>query len=290
MYTSAEEDRSDLFLAAAVYVLGPTILGILLGFLPLSALEAAAPVIDLVVTVSTTVLVPFLLIRYRKQRLSEYGFDGSVPNLAFGFALALPIALVYVASGYIAGTNGALRVPAVAVATTGGVLAFVLDIIAAVCLVLLGVYTTVKARTAFRADPDYLKPTMLTLARYVAIAAAVATGLLFLSFVLDNTPIRAAIEIVAAPLGVAAAVYLVYRGLRGSQLSSKATLLTPMVVLAVGSLVILGGAFNFVFGIWRGAMLAALGLAVGALVEGRRSAMGPLGLALGLAVLTPLLR
>jgi hypothetical protein len=84
-------------------------------------------------------------------------------------------------------------------------------------------------------------------------------------------------------------VWLVLRGLNAAQLTSRPVLLTPMVILAIGSLLIFGGAVNFVYGIWRGAMLAALGLVIGLLLESRRSALAPLGLGTGLALLSPLL-
>ena len=289
MYTTAEEDRSDLYLSAAVYVLGPTILDILLGFLPVSVLDRTGDVIRVVVTVLTTVLVPFLLIRYRKERLSSFGFDGSLPAFGYGLLLAVPVSVAYVIAGFAAGTNGTLRIPLVEAATDGTFVSVLVRLVAGLCLVLLGVYTTVKARTAFRADPGYLRPIAARVGRYVAIAGAIASGLLFVSFVLQGASVLEAIEFVVVPLGVAVTAFLVYRGLRDSQLSSQPVLLTPMVVLAISSLVILGGAFNFVFGIWRGAMLAALGLVVGALMESRRSAMGPLGLGVGLSLLTPLI-
>ena len=289
MYTTAEEDRSDLYLAAAVYVLGPTILDILLEFLPRSVMDRAGLVLRVLVTVATTVLVPFLLIRYRKERLSSFGADGSMAAFAYGLLLALPVAVAYVAAGFAAGLNGTLRVPVVEAVTEGSFGMLLLRVVAGLCLVLLGVYTTVKARTAFRADPGYLRPIAVRVGRYVAIAGAIASVLLFVSFVMQDASAREALEFIVVPLGVAAAAFLVYRGLRDSQLSSQPVLLTPMVVLAISSLVILGGAFNFVFGIWRGAMLAALGLVVGALMESRRSAMGPLGLGVGLSLLTPLI-
>jgi hypothetical protein len=288
MYTSPDEDRSDLFLAGAVYVLGPTVVGILIEALPQGLTAPIAVPLGLVVTIATTVLVPFLLIRYRKQRFSEFGFDGSWGAFAAGFVASLPVAVAYVLASLISGAGPLSNSLAYVAASAGLWLDLVLFLVGAVCVTLLAVYTTVKARTAFRSDARYLRPTALELSRYLVIAAVIATALLFLTFIMDGEGLLRAMEFILAPLGVAGVVWLAVQNVRGSQLTSRPVLLTPMVILAIGSIVIFGGAFSFVVGIWRGAMLAGLGLAVGVFMEDRRSALGPLGLATGLALLSPL--
>jgi hypothetical protein len=290
MYTSPDEDRSDLFLAGAVYILGPTVVGILLDTLPGRVIAPIARPLDVVVTLATTVLVPFLLIRYRKQRLVEFGFDGQWGAFGIGLLASLPVAVAYLLASLATGMGPLTRAPALSAVTTGNVVELALYVLSAVCVVLLAIYTTVKARTAFRSDPRYLRPTAVQLGKYVAVAALATTVLLSFTFLLQGQELATGLEIILAPLGVAGAVWFVLRGLPESRLTSRPVLLTPMVILAIGSLVIFGGALNFVFGIWRGAMLAALGLAVGLLIESRRSALGPLGLAIGLALLSPLLR
>jgi hypothetical protein len=289
MYTSPDEDRSDLFLAGAVYVLGPTIVGILLDILPRGLITPIARPLDFVITVATTILVPFLLIRYRKQRVSEFGFDGQWSAFALGLVASLPVAVAYLLASLVTGMGPLARAPALVAAGTANVVDLLLYVVSGVCVVLLAIYTTVKARTAFRSDPRYLRPAALQLGKYVAIAAAVTTVLLMMTFAVQGQQLLTGIEIILAPLGVAGSVWLVLRGMNAAQLTSRPVLLTPMVILAIGSLLIFGGAVNFVYGIWRGAMLAALGLVIGLLLEGRRSALAPLGLGTGLALLSPLL-
>ena len=288
MYTSPDDDRSDLYLAGAVYVLGPTVLNILLDTLPDSLIAPVARPLGLVVTVATTVLVPFLLIRYRKQRFSEFGFDGSTPAFGWGLVTAVPVAAAYVIAGTVATGTPLGVAPVNTTIIAGAYVDLVLHVISVLCVVLLAVYTTVKARTAFRADRGYLRATALELVRYVAIAAAAATGLLVLTILVQGGSLAAAVEVLVVPLGVAGAVYLALRGIRNAQISSRPILLTPMVIMAIGSILIFGSALNFVSGIWRGAMLAGLGLVIGILMESRRSAWGPVGLGVGLALLTPL--
>lgn len=290
MYTSAEEDRSDLFLAGAVYVLGPLVVGILLDQLPRSVTDPIAIPLNIVVTIATTVLVPFLLIRYRKQTLSQFGFDGQWGAFGLGALASLPVAVAYVLASTAAGLGPLLNAPLALAVRTGDVLNLLLGVLSAVCVTLLAVYCTVKARTSFRSDSQYLRPTALQLGKFVGIAAAIAAVLLFVSFLAERAQLRTGLEVILVPLGVAGAVWVVLRALSASTLTSRPVLLTPMVILAIGSLVIFGSALNFVFGIWQAALLAGLGLAVGLLMEGRRSALGPLGLATGLAMLAPLLR
>ncbi len=286
MYLTRDDERSDLFLAAAVYVLGGQILGILLGRIPFPA--AAEPVVRLFVVLATTILVPVLLIRYRKQRLSEFGFDRSFLALATGFIASLPLVAAYVLAALIGRTTPLDVIPATIGARHGAYVGIVVQIVAGVCAVLLVIYATVKARGAFRDDPAYIRPTMEYLGRFAGIAAAIATALLLL-VALRQASLNLAAEVVLVPLGVAVAAYLVHRGVRGSQLTSRATLLTPMVVLAIGSFVLLGRAQDIVFGLWRAALLAGVGLIVGTLLESRRTAWAPLGFAAGLTLLTPLL-
>lgn len=287
MYSSPDDERSDLFLAAATYVVGDQILGILLRRIPISA--AAAPVVRVLVVLATTILVPILLIRYRKQRLSEFGFDSSVAAAGTGFVASLPIVAAYLLAALAARTAPLDVLPITIAAVRGAYAAILVQVVAGVCAVLLAIYTTVKARTAFRSDPAYIRPTMIFLGRWAGLAAAIASGLLALTLIMRGGELASAFEVVVVPVGVAAAAYLVYRGVRGSQLTSRATLLTPMVLFAITSFVLLAPALEFVFALWRAALLAGIGLIVGTLLESRRSAWAPLGFAAGLTLLTPLL-
>lgn len=287
MYISADDDKSDLFLAGAVYLVGGQILGVLLGRIPLPA--GLGPFVGFVITLATTIAVPLWLIRYRKQRLREFGFDSAFAAAGSGLVVSLPVVAAYLISGLIGRATITDVLPVAIAATQGLYVDMFLQVLSGICIVLLTIYMTVKARTGFRADPAYIKPTMLRLARYTAIAAGIATALLLLTALTRGGDLATAVEVVLVPAGVAGAGYLAYRSIRGSQLTSQATLLTPMVVLAIGSFVLFAPAAQFVFGLWRAAILAGIGLVIGALLESRRTAWAPLGFAAGLTLLTPLL-
>lgn len=288
MYTSPEEDRSDLFLAAAVYVLGPELLGVILSRIPIPAV--AVPFVRLIIIVLTTIAVPLWLIRYRKQRLSGFGFDRQFAAGGLGLVAAVPVALAYVLSSLIGGTGPFVGLPVVDAVQFGAYLEVALSVFSGLCVTLLVIYCTVKARSAFRTDPAYIPATMVHLGRYAAIIAAVAAVLLMLTVIARDLGILETMQVVLVPLAVAAAAWWVHRNVRGSQLTSRATLLTPMVLMAVGSFVIFAEALDIVFGLWRASVLAGVGLIIGVLLESRRTAWAPLGFAVGLVLLTPLLR
>lgn len=286
MYTSPDEDRSDLFLAAAAFVLGPQILGIVLGWLPLPGV--ASPAIGLLLVLATTVLVPLLLIRYRKQRWGEFGFDGPVSAAGWGAVASIPVVVAYVVSSLIRG-GGPLPVGFIGDGSVGAVFDVVIRIVLGMATMVLVIYVVVKARTSFRTDPGYIRPTMLYLAKFTAISAAVATVLLLLTILTSGVEARAIVEVLLPPLGIAASGWLVYRKVRGSQLTSRMILLVPMILLAIGAFTLFGQAAAIVIGLWQATMLAGIGLLAAVLLESSRSAWAPLGFAAGLTLLTPLL-
>lgn len=287
MYTSPEDDRSDLFLAAAVYVIGPEILGIILGWLP--DLGAALPVVGLLVVLATTVLTPLLLMRYRKQRWSELGFGGPVSAAGLGALASLPVIGVYVMSYLVRGDLSTLALVGFPAAVGVGA---ALQLIYGLATMVLIIYVVAKARSAFRSDPAYIRPTMVNLGRFAAIGVAVATGLLVLTLVTRGAEFTSNLEVLLPPLGFAAAAWIAHRGARGSQLTSRSILLTPMVLLAVATISLFGQSADLlVLSVWQGAVLAAAGLVAAVLLESTRSAWAPMGfsVALALGLLSPLL-
>ena len=292
MYTTPDEDRSDIYLSGAVYVLGPEVFRIITSGITLP--EPLNAVLQLVIAVSTTVLVPFLLMRYRKERLSTFGFNGDLAVAAQGLLASLPIPAAYVLANVLAAEPDVLAGVRVYDAAQGPlldwvVLNWVVLMISGLCVALLAIYVTVKARTAFRADPGYIRTVMVRLARILAIAAGIASVLLFATMSLQGGVPVLRLAVLLVPLGAAAMLWLIYRTVPGSLLTSRATLLTPMVVMAIGSVSLFGPAISFVFGLWMGSLLADVALAIAVLTETRRSAWAPLGLAAGLVFLSPLL-
>lgn len=278
MYTSPEDDRSDLLLAGAVFVFGPVVVSLVLATVPLQRIPGAPAFLDLAVPLVATVVVPFLLLRYRRQPWGMLGFDAAVgKGLVAGLVAALPIVVAGVVAAALRGQPPTAALP-LADGLSAGVL---VRLVTWLGVAVLAVYVTVKARDAFRADFRTLPEAVVEIARVLAAVVVVAS---LLRLVITGGDLLSVI----LPLGVAGTVGLVHRNVRGPSSTSRATLLTPTVLLAVGSFFISFSAARLIDGVWAGAMAAAVGLTIGVLNESRGSAWTAIGLVAAIALLTPL--
>ncbi len=279
MYTSPEDARSDLFLAGAVYLLGPLVIALLLRLLLLDRVDALVRVLAVVLPLAQTVLVPYLLIRYRSESLSDYGLGAaSTSSLTLGAGLALPIVLASLLAGLLAGVDVFAVLPIIALGP-GALFDLLVRLVTWLGLTGFALYATVKARDAFRTEYRTVRDGVIEIGRIVGGLAAVTTLILLVA--LDFNVAR-----VLLPLGLAASVWLLLRGLAGPTTTSRATLLTPTLLLALGPFVLSLRADEFVLSLWAGSLAAGVGLLLGALVETRRSAAAPIGFALTAALLS----
>jgi hypothetical protein len=290
MYTSTEEARSDLFLAGAVYVFGPLVINLLLRIVPLGRVPVLGIAIILALPLATTVLVPVLLIRYRREPLSMYGLGADGSGAVLGLTVAAPLVLAAIAAGLL--RTGGPYEPPVVVTDLRDALGLVERLFAWLGLAGLAVYGTVKARDAFHSDARSPREVVPRIGRVLLIVAAVATLLLLLAaWPFD---VRTIAALVLVPVGAAGAVFVVWSGLRGPLVTTRATLVTPTVLVALRPLLqvgLLGALFvpaQFTNAVWVASWYAAVGLAIGLLQESRRSAVPALMLATALALLTPL--
>jgi hypothetical protein len=280
MYTSPDDARSDVMLAGAVFVFGPIVISLLLATIPLARIPFVGSGLQLATPVLLTALVPFLMVRYRRERWESYGFGGDVGGgLVAGAVLALPIVAAGLLVAVFQGRSPIAALPLLGVGP-GWFFGTAVRVLTWVGLAVLAVYVTVKARDAFRADYRTLPEGILEIGRVLAIVVGVA-GLLRLA-------VTGLVSSIVFPVGVAAMVWLLYRQVQGPSSTSRATLLAPTILLAVGSFFISFSAARLVEGIWTGALVAAVGLAMGVLLERRRSAWSVIGLALAIALLTPM--
>jgi hypothetical protein len=286
MYTSPDDARSDLFLAGAVYLFGPLILGILLRIVPLTALPGVGIAFVIVQPLLTTVLVPYLLIRYRREPLALYGLGGRAGSVAvLGALAALPIvAASALQLVLVARTGGEVA----SLGLVQGPLGIVAGLVRWLGLAGLAVYATVKARDAFRGDPEYVRKAVRDVGRVLALVGAGTVALLFVALLFRGGEPLDAVELVLVPLGAAAGVAVAYRGLGGPSITTRATLLTPAVLLALGPFALSLDAGLFLNSLRIAVIFAAVGLVIGALQEARRSAYGALALAVVLGLLTQL--
>src|SRR5680860_1565959 len=255
MYTSPEEARSDLFLSAAVYLIGPLLLNIVLGVIPLGRIPGVAEVLLVAQPLIVTALTPLLLIRYRGEKLSEYGLSAAtLPRLAPGALLALPVVAVSVLGGALDGEL--LATLPVLGQGPGGFTSVAYRLAYWLGLTFLAAYATVKARDAFFSDARSVSDGVQQIGKVLAIIGVAATALLFL------------------------------RGLKRPAGTTRAVLLTPVILLAMGPFGLTLQARALVVGIWAAAVAAAIGLVIGGLQETRSTVMPALGLGLVLALAT----
>lgn len=281
MYTDPEQARSDLFLSGAVYIFGPLLLRALGGAYGLPVigdlLAIAAPFV-------MTGLVPLLMVRYRKERLSDYGLgDDRGPGLRLGLMLALPVVLaVALALGMAEATLGG-TLPAVALGT-GTVTGLLANISGWIGLAVLAVYATVKARDAFRANIRSVSEGVTEIGRVLGAAAAVAALLIIIA-------LRASPALwLLVPLGAAASILLLLRRYVPRSTTTRAALLAPVILLAIrpfNPFALFFDASAFVVSVWSAAFLGAMGLLMAATLESRQTAWSAAALGGMLALFVP---
>jgi hypothetical protein len=292
MYTSTEDARSDLFLSGAVYVIGPALIQILRDLLRLDQIPGMTIALAILVPIATTVLVPVLLMRYRHESIGQYGYGaGLPPNFGIGMLLAAPIVVAGVVGAVLAGDplsglgiGDVIRTQAAPDALLG----FLVRLLSWLGLGFLAVYATVKARDAFRSDFRTVRDDTIWLGKILAAVAAVAVSIALLLMLPGQAGGLGVITLLLLPLGVAGSVALLLRTLRGPSATSRATMLTPVVLLALGPFQLSFSGTALALSVWYAAMYAGVGLVIAALQESRRSALACLGLTLTIAVLSAL--
>jgi hypothetical protein len=282
-YASTEDARSDLFLSGAVYVFGPIAVAILVSIVPITRIGVVASALTVLLPVAFTVLVPFLLIRYRDESLANFGLGAVDASLWQGVALALPIVAASAVQSVLA--VGSLVMPVLMV---GGTRADVLAgrLLGWVGLCLLTVYGTIKARHAFSGSSVGVRDGALRIGRILVIVVAVAGALLLVTLLVNGDLVTGLVLFGMPVAGVAGTAALVLRSLPPQATTTLPTLVTPVVLMAIGPFAISFDAFVFVSGVFMAALYAVIGLVIGVLLETRRSAMPVLGLALALGLLT----
>lgn len=293
MYASREEARSDLMLSAAAYLFGPLFVGLLLSFVPLLRVPVLGDILLIALPLVFTILVPALLIRYRSEPLSAYGFgNGPDPSVLVGLLAALPI----VAAGLLAALarygdpSAALPMfPAgrfgIAVAGASPIIITLERLARWIGLVLLALYVSVKARDAFGSAPVETREATRKVGLVVGVGAA-ATTLIVLVMTLTTFDAGRLAAILLGPAGVAGAVFIAVKrlGLEGSTVLPA--IVVPVLILALGPFRFTFQAVGFLNGLYGAAMYAGLGLVVALLVDRSRRGLGVVMLGIVIATLT----
>lgn len=281
----AEDARSDLLLAGVVFVIGGVIVDLIRDVIPLGRIPGVAPVLQIGLPLLTTVVVPYLLMRYREEPWAMYGLaSSSIGALGTGALFAVP---VVIASALVTASQGGGVLQALPLAALGGdeVIGVLRRIAQFGGLALLGAYVTVKARDAFSGVPRTLHTVVIEVARILAIIVVVAGGLLIVRLLVEGT-LFGAVAVILPALGAAGMVGLAMRELPRTAATSRPVLVTPTVIFGLAGFFIQFDVVGFVVIVYQAALLATVGLTVGLLQETNRSGFAALGLALVIAVLS----
>ena len=268
MYTDPEEARSDLFLVGAVYLFGPLLLGLLDFLLQIRVVGELWVIVRPLVTTALPVL---LLTRYRQEPASAYGLGQPFARdgLRVGALIGGAFAVVAVVATFVGGQEfGVLSLLGASLRT--GLVAALANLTAWIGLGILAGYATIKARDAFRSEVRSVEEGVTEVGRVLGIVGGIAAVLVIVGFAFTPASLL-------LPVGAAAGVYLLYRGVPQVATTTRATLITPVVLLALGPLnlfAILTDPRAFIFGVWLASLVAAGGLVIGTLLETRRDA-GP---------------
>ena len=281
MYSSPDDARSDLFLSVGVYLFGPLLFGVLFQYIPVLDVPVLGPFLRLAEAFATTALVPYLLIRYRRESLPMYGLTARrLSLLAVGIVAVLPLVAANVAVSVLVGDSPVVRIPVFAF--EDGWLLLALRLVRWGGIAFLAAYGVVKARDAFRSDPRTIRAATMEIGRIIAIAMAISALLLIVGGTAGFVPA------LLLPVGALGCVAVALQSVRGPSAASRAVLLTPTVIVALRAFNLTLDGRQFFLTLWLTGITACIGLLIGIFGESRNSVMAALGAGLGLALLTNL--
>ncbi|GEM_PF-3018108 len=284
---STEDARSDLMLSVAAFIFGPLLLRLVLGLFGVGTGNAA---VRIVLVALATLVVPILLMRYRREGMAAIGLRGKEPDptVLTGLVAALPLiaaslAGVLVGIPVFAGAGNPLLMPG------GDAAEVVVRLVAWGGVLFLALYTSTKARDAFGGDPQRVMPAALRIGRVLAIVAAVSGVLVATQVVLGGgDPIGGIALVVVWPLAVIAMVLLVLRRTGGVGTTTLPTLVVPTLVGALGNFVLSFDPTQLAIFVYQASLSGGIGLAAGLLADRTRRGGGVLLLGVLIALLTTL--
>ena len=282
VFIDADDAKTDVILAAAVAIIGPTVLAFVarLPLVPRTGVLGA--VIEVVWLGLVTMLVPLWLARYRGDGAAAFGFReatgpiavaGQPSTLRAGLLLAVPAAAAGAVTLWALGAGPATIVlgrlgPAIAngADVTSLVLAaLVLGVLVVGTLVLVG-FLGVRSRDGFPRSPDTSLTELVRTFGLGAVAVALLTGLVRLATG------GSLIVLVLNLLALIAVLLLTDRLVPGGIVVARTTVVAPLIVIVVLHTFSAGGLLGggLLLGLHRGALAAGVVIAITALSATRR--------------------
>lgn len=277
MYLATDDARSDFFLAAAVYVIGPVLYSALLRS---TGSLLRSDVVVWVLAVAAPILLisamPLYLMRYRDEGFGTLT-RGSADAAARAVVVMLPLVGAVLLGDLVAGTN-----PIAALAGTFQVpILLVSRVVRWLSLAVLAVFLYRRAEYAFRPISEQMT-VLVTRAAAATVGAAIVASLLLA--VRDPS-----LGLVLAPVGMAGAVYLATRLFPPAGMGEQWQVYAPLITLALGPLdlfSLLLSPLNFLEGLRVAGMVAGFGLIVILGLQAGRGGRFAMVLGLVVALLT----
>ncbi|MEX2550526.1 MAG: hypothetical protein WD638_09880 [Nitriliruptoraceae bacterium] len=285
MYIEPDDAKTDVILAAAVAVIGPSVVGFV-SRLPLVPRTGALGVlIGFVFVLATTALVPVLLARHRGDGLHAFGMREAGGSLnAVGTSNATAGSLLMVVPVAVAGAGTVLLLggsgSAALLGRVGMAIGSVADLVAisltALRLVVLSVATllltgflSVRSRDGFPRSPDTSLPELVRTFGLGAVGVAAVTGVV--RALTGGSGSILALNVVA----LVAVLLLVDRLVPAGITVPRTTVVAPLLVILIVQTFSAGGIFGggLLLGLHRGALAAGVVIAVAATAATRRGAV-----------------
>lgn len=282
MFIEADDAKTDVILAAAVAVIGPSLVGFVsrLPLLPRTGVLAMA--VDLLWLAAVSLLVPVLLARYRGDGVAAFGFRSGGGHLGVAGApatptsaalLVLPVAvagvatIVLVGGGPVAAVLGSvgLSLERGADVVQVGVLALRVAVLTVGAVVLMG-FLSVRSRDGFPRSPDTSLTELVRTFGLGATAVALLTGLVRVAT--GGPPLALVLNLLA----LVAVLLLVDRLVPASVSVPRTTVVAPLLLVVVIQTFAAGGLLGggLLLGLHRGALAAGVTIAIAATAATRR--------------------
>jgi hypothetical protein len=281
VFIDADDAKTDVILAGALAVLGPTLLGFVSRLPLLPRTGVGAVVVELIALALLTLLVPLWSARYRQDGAAAFGVAtgghlqvaGTATRATAALQLAAPVVVLGVLLAALLSSQAsvlALGRLGLALRTADPVVSLVLTI-AQVAILSLGTlvltgFLSVRGRAGFPRSPDV---SLTELVRTLGLAAAGIALLTGLVRIAGGADVRiVALNVLALVTVLLLADRLVPVGLE----VPRTTVTAPLVVIVAMQTFAAGGLFGggLLVGLHRGALAAAVVVTVASLAATRR--------------------
>lgn len=282
MFIEADDAKTDVILAAAVAVIGPSLVGFVSRLPLLPRTGVLALLIDLLWLAAVTLLVPVLLARYRGDGAAAFGFRsagghlgvaGSSQPTTSAALLVLPVAVAGATTVLLAGGGplgaalGSLGSSLARGADLGlvGVVALRVVVLTVGAVVLIG-FLSVRSRDGFPRSPDTSLTELVRTFGLGASAVALVTGLVRVA---TGAPV---LVLVLNLLAMVAVLLLVDRLVPTGVSVPRTTVVAPLLLVVLIQTFAAGGLLGggLLLGVHRGALAAGVTIAIAATAATRR--------------------